>query len=83
MLDRPSVIFHWDNSYNIDNAIDHYHVMTIPSTNCSVHDIPPGVLYMCHGLQIGQDYSFDIGAVNCGDQQGERDTVMINFQSEW
>ena len=71
--------FHWGD---IDNAIDHYCIMTSPSTSCSMCNISPNVPYQCPHLQTGHPYSFSVKAVNCENQLGGNSTFMINLISE-
>ena len=76
--DAQSVTFLWNSSMDVD----HYCVNTSPSvTGCSMCTIPPGNPFICSGLQLGQQYSIHLMGVNCNDQEGDRETVMINLTS--
>ena len=75
--DGGNVTFFWDNSYNSDNVVDHY---CLNSTTCSSSGILPSALFVCNELQIGQRYTFSLRAVNCGDQEGSTEIVVIDLQ---
>ena len=79
--DPVSLIFYWDN-YNSDSVIDHFCVTTSPSTSCSMCGISPHDPYICSGLQGGQQYSFEVKAVNCENQAGESINLTVSLESK-
>ena len=48
-------------------------------SSCSSDQVSPSEDYCCSGLVLGTRYTFTVSAINCGDQEGERESFIVNI----
>ena len=48
-------------------------------SSCSSDQVSPSEDYNCYGLVLGTHYTFTVSAINCGDQEGERNVFDISL----
>ena len=46
-------------------------------SSCSSDQVSPSEDYSCSGLVLGTRYTFTVSAINCGDQEGERNDFDV------
>ena len=51
-------------------------------SSCSSDQVSPSEDYSCSGLVLGTHYTFTVSAINCGDQEGERESFTVNITME-
>ena len=72
----------WSHFYNIQNHVERYKVTVTPDpSNCSSNQVSPSEDYSCLGLDLQTNYAINVSAINCGDQEGEIKSYMIQPQS--
>ncbi len=72
------------SSFTSQHAVESYGVVVTPDpSSCSSQQVSPSENYTCSGLVLGRDYSFTVGAINCGDQEGTRETFTVQPQGKY
>ena len=72
------VSLQWSPSFNSQHAVERYHVsVTSDPSSCSSDQVSPSKDYNCSGLVLGTPYNFTLSAINCGDQEGNTDTLTV------
>ena len=75
------VSFQWSPSFTSQYAVEGYRVSVNPDpSSCSSDQVSPSEDYSCSGLVLGTHYTFTVSAINCGDQEGERDIITAVAQ---
>ena len=75
------VSLQWSPSFTSQYAVERYRVVVTPdSSSCSSQQVSPSENYTSSGLVLGTDYTFTVSAINCGDQEGTRETFTIQPQ---
>ncbi len=78
---RTVVSLQWSPSFTSQHAVERYRVVVTPDpSSCSSQQVSPNEDYTCSGLVLGTVYSFNISAINCGNQEGTRETFTIRPQ---
>ena len=71
----------WSPSFTSQYAVERYRVSVNPDpSSCSSDQVSPSEDYNCSGLVLGTHYTFTVSAINCGDQEGERDIITAVAQ---
>ena len=71
----------WSPSFTSQYAVERYHVSVNPDpSSCSSDQVSPSEDYSCSGLVLGRHYTFTVSAINCGDQEGERNIITAVAQ---
>ena len=66
----------WPPSFNSQYAVERYRVSANPDpSSCSNDQVSPSEDYSCSGLVLGTRYTFTISAINCGDQEGQKNII--------
>ena len=66
------------DSFTSGINVTNYRVVVSPTLSCSSDQlVSPSGNYNCSGLVLGTNYSFTVSAINCGNQEGPRDTFTI------
>ncbi len=77
----PVVSLQWSTSFTSQHAVERYRVVVTPDpSSCSSQQVSPSENYTCSGLVLGTEYSFTVSAINCGNQEGTRETFTIQPQ---
>ncbi len=77
----PMVSLQWSLSFTSLHDVERYRVVvTNDPPSCSSQHVSPSEDYTCSGLVLGTDYSFKVSAINCGNQEGTRETFTIQPQ---
>ena len=51
-----------------------------PNPRCTNESVNVGQDYACSGFEVGRQYRFMVSAINCGDQEGEREIFQFHPQ---
>ena len=78
-----SIGFSWSPSFTSQYDIEKYHVSVSPNVCHSEQDVFPNMDYHCPGLILETNYSFTVSAYNCIDQEGTRDTFIVQPQGNF
>ena len=71
----------WSPSFTSQYAVERYRVSANPDTSsCSSDQVSPSEDYSCSGLVLGTHYTFTVSAINCGNQEGERNIITAVAQ---
>ncbi len=74
----PMVSLQWSPSFTSLHAVERYRVVvTNDPSSCSSQHVSPSENYTCSGLVLGTDYSFKVSTINCGNQEGTRETFTM------
>ncbi len=77
----PVVSLQWSPSFTSQHVVEMYGVGVTPDpSSCSSQQVSPSEDYTCSGLVLGRDYSFTVSAINCGNQEGTRETFTLQPQ---
>ena len=77
---RAEVSLQWSPSFTSQYSVERYRVSVNPDpSSCSSDQVSPSEDYSCSGLVLGTRYTFTVSAINCGDQEGERNTFDISL----
>ncbi len=77
----PVVFLQWSPSFTSQHAVERYRVIVTPDpSSCSSQQASPSEDYTCSRLVLGTHYSFTVSAINCGNQEGTRETFAIQPQ---
>ncbi len=77
----PVVSLQWSPSFTSQHVVERYRVVVTPDpSSCCSQQVSPSENYKCSGLVLGTDYSFKVSAINCGNQEGTRETFTIQPQ---
>ncbi len=72
------VSIQWSSTFTSQHAIERYRVSVSPDpSSCSSDQVSPSGDYSCSGLLPETNYAISVNAINCGDQEGERETFTI------
>ena len=73
------------DSFSSGNNVTNYCVVLSPTpSSCpSEQLVSPSEDYSCSGLVLGTRYSFNISAINCGNQEGPRSTIIVHPQGNY
>ena len=73
-----NISLQWSPSFTSQYAVEKYRVSVNPDpSSCSSDQVSPSEDYSCSGLVLGTRYTFTVSAINCGDQEGERDEFDV------
>ncbi len=79
----PVVSLQWSPSFTSQHDVERYRVILTPDpSSCSSQQVSPSEDYTCPGLVLGTDYSFTVSAINCGNQEGTRETFTVQPQGK-
>ena len=79
-----NVSLQWSPSFTSQYAVERYRVSVNPDpSSCSSDQISPSEDYSCSGLVLGTRYTFTVSAINCGDQEGERDVFNAQVKGTY
>ena len=83
VVSAGGVIVSFD-SFSSGNNVTNYRVVLSPTpSSCpSEQLVSPSEDYSCSGLIQGTRYSFNISAINCGDQEGPESTIIVQPQGK-
>ena len=82
-LGSSEISLRWSSSFTSQYAVERYRVSVNPDpSSCSSDQVSPSEDYSCSGLVLGTRYTFTVSAINCGDQEGERESFTINITIE-
>ena len=71
----------WSPSFISQYAVERYRVSVNPDpSSCSSDQVSPSEDYSCSGLVLGTHYTFTVSAINCGDQEGEKNNITAVAQ---
>ncbi len=90
----PVVFLQWSPSFTSQHAVERYRVVVTPDPSscssqqvspsedytCSSQQVSPSEDYTCSRLVLGTKYFFTVSAINCGNQEGTRETFTIQPQ---
>ncbi len=80
----PVVSLQWCPSFTSQHAVERYCVLVTPDpSSCSSQQVSPSENYTCSGLVLGTHYSFTVSAINCGNQEGTRETFTVQPQGKY
>ena len=68
--------------FSSGNNVTNYRVVPSPTPSSCPSDqlVSPSEDYSCSGLVLGTNYSFNVGAINCGNQEGPGSTIIVQPQ---
>ncbi len=76
----PVVSLQWSSSFTSRHAVERYRVgVTSDPPSCSSEQVSSED-YTCSGLVLGTNYTFTVSAINCGNQEGTRETFTVQPQ---
>ena len=72
------------DSFSSRDNVTSYRVIASPTpSSCSREQpVSPRENYNCSGLVLGMSYSFNISAINCGNQEGPESTIIVHPQGK-
>ncbi len=77
------VSLQWSPSFTSQHAVERYSVVvTSGPSSFSSEQVSPSEKYTCSGLVLGTDYFFTVSAINCGNQEGTRETFTVQPQGK-
>ena len=89
LLERSLVISPRDvslssSSFSSGNNVTKYRIVASPTpSSCPSHQlVRPSEDYSCSGLVLGTHYSFNVSAINCGNQEGAESTIIVYPQGK-
>ena len=69
------------DSFSSGNNVTNYNVVASPTpSSCPSERQGPGEDYSCSGLILGTRYSFNVSAINCENQEGAENTIIVHPQ---
>ena len=73
------------DSFSSENNMTNYRVILSPTpSSCpSEQLVSPSEDYSCSGLVLGTNYSFNVSAINCGNQEGPGSTIIVHPQGNY